>query len=36
MLVMEVGVAWWSRANLLLDILQLAYPTDAVLQRQRG
>jgi hypothetical protein len=34
--VMEVGVGWWIRDNLLLNILQLVHPLDAVLEWQRG
>jgi hypothetical protein len=34
--VMELGVAYWIRDNLTLNIIQLLYPLDAVLRWQQG
>ena len=35
-IVMEVGVAYWIRDNLTLNVIQLLYPLDAILKWQQG
>jgi hypothetical protein len=35
-IVMEVAVAYWIRDNLTLNIIQLLYPLDAILEWQQG